>query len=92
MKRKIMAEVEVEIDNDQLQEIIKKLEKQVKSLETKIKRRDREIDEFKRKYIVLESRYNYQDEFVSKIKELFQLAYTRGYMDCEDETEPDYWR
>jgi cell division septum initiation protein DivIVA len=54
MKRKIMAEVEVEIDNDQLQEIIKKLEKQVKSLEAKIKRKDREIDELKRKHIVLE--------------------------------------
>lgn len=92
MKRKIMAEVEVEIDNDQLQEIIKKLEKQVKSLETKIKRRDREIDEFKRKYIVLENRYNYQDEFINKVKELFQLAYDRGYMHCEDEIDPVYWR
>jgi len=92
MKRKIMAEVEVEISNDQLQEIIKKLERQVKSAETKIKRRDTEIDNLKRKYTALESRYSYQDEFLNKIKELFQIAYDRGYMNCKDETLPVHWR
>ena len=92
MKRKIMAEVEVEISNDQLQEIIKKLEKQVKSAETKIKRRDTEIDNLKRKYTALEIRCSYQDEFLNKIKELFQVAYDRGYMNFEDETPLVHWR